>query len=57
MECLLMLFFLPKEIEEKVTFCAGSIKIKEGIQLTHKEMEIFENTKSDLEKALKSRFE
>lgn len=52
-----MLFFLPKEIEEKVTFCAGSIKIKEGIQLTHKEMEIFENMKSDLEKALKSRFE
>lgn len=36
-----MLFFLPKEIEDKVTFCLGSIKIKEGMQLTDKEMEIF----------------
>lgn len=54
---LINVVFLPKEIEEKVTFCAGSFKIKEGIQLTHKEMEIFEKTKSDLEKALKSRFE
>lgn len=52
-----MLFFLPKEIEEKVTFCTGSIKIKEGVQLTDKEMEIFEKTKVSLEKALKNRFE
>lgn len=52
-----MLFFLPKEIEDKVTFCPGSIKIKEGMQLTDKEMEIFKKTKSDLEKALKHRFE
>lgn len=51
-----MLFFLAKEIEDKVTFCPGSIKIKEGMQLTEKEMEIFEKTKSDFEKALKSRF-
>lgn len=57
MEGSLMLFFLPKEIEEKVTFCTGSIKIKEGVQLTDKEMEIFEKTKISLEKALKNRFE
>ncbi len=52
-----MLFFLPKEIEKKVTFCPGSIKIKDGMKLTDKEMEIFKKTKADLEKALKSRFE
>lgn len=57
MEGSLMLFFLPKEIEEKVTFCPGSIKIKDGMKLTDKEMEIFKKTKADFEKALKSRFE
>lgn len=57
MEGSLMLFFLPKEIEKKVTFCPGSIKIKDGMKLTDKEMEIFKKTKADLEKALKNRFE
>lgn len=57
MEGSLMLFFLPKEIEKKVTFCLGSIKIKDGMKLTDKEMEILKKTKADLEKALKSRFE
>lgn len=57
MEGSLMLFFLPKEIEKKVTFCPGSIKIKDGMKLTDKEMEILKKTKADLEKALKSRFE
>lgn len=57
MEGSLMLFFLPKEIEKKVTFCPGSIKIKDGMKLTDKEMEIFKKTKADSEKALKSRFE
>lgn len=57
MEGSLMLFFLPKEIEKKVTFCPGSIKIKDGMKLTDKEMKIFKKTKADLEKALKSRFE
>lgn len=52
-----MLFFLPKEIEKKVTFCPRSIKIKDGMKLTDKEMEIFKKTKADFEKALKSRFE
>ena len=52
-----MLFFYHKEIEKKVTFCPGSIKIKDGMKLTDKEMEIFKKTKADLEKALKSRFE
>ena len=57
MEGSLMLFFYHKEIEKKVTFCPGSIKIKDGMKLTDKEMEIFKKTKADLEKALKSRFE
>lgn len=57
MEGPVMLFILPEEIEEKVTFCYGSIKIKDGMQLTDKELEIFEKTQKSLKKALKSRFE
>ena len=48
-----MLFFLPKEIEKKVTFCPGSIKIKDGMKLTDKEMEIFKKNESRLRKSLK----
>ena len=53
MEGSLMLFFLPKEIEKKVTFCPGSIKIKDGMKLTDKEMEIFKKNESRLRKSLK----